>query len=242
MIKTVIIDDEPLAAQLLEEYLEDFPDFQVMEICSDGFHGLKAIQLHEPDIIFLDVQMPKINGFEMLELLDQPPAVVFTTAYDEFAMKAFDAHALDYLLKPFSKDRFAQSIQKFLVMGNQGYLDNLQVKDLMGGFARRIVVKDKGEILVIPVGDVGYLEANDDYVNIYYAGKKYMKNKTLKYFEEALDPKLFVRVHRSYIVKVSEISKIETYEKDSQILKLRDGNFVPVSKNGMLRLKKVLGI
>ncbi|WP_186758450.1 LytR/AlgR family response regulator transcription factor [Echinicola salinicaeni] len=242
MIKTVIIDDEPLAAQLLEEYLEEFPDFQVLEICSDGFQGLKAIQVHEPDIIFLDVQMPKINGFEMLELLDQPPAVVFTTAYDEFAMKAFDAHALDYLLKPFSKERFSQAIQKFLVMGNRGYVGKLQVKDIMGGFARRIVVKDKGEIQVIPVGDVSYLEANDDYVNIFFAGKKYMKNKPLKYFEEALDPKFFVRVHRSYIVKVSEISKIETYEKDSQILKLRDGKSIPVSKNGMHRLKQVLGI
>ncbi|UCS93495.1 LytTR family transcriptional regulator DNA-binding domain-containing protein [Echinicola marina] len=242
MIKTIIIDDEPLAAQLLEEYLEDFTDFQVVEVCSDGFRGIKAIQAHEPDIVFLDVQMPRINGFEMLELLDHAPAVIFTTAYDEFAMRAFDAQALDYLLKPFSKERFAQAVNKFLVMGKQRYSGNWNANDIWQGYAHRIVVKERGEIRIIPVDKVAYLEANDDYVNIFFDGKRYMKNKPLKYFEEALDPKVFVRVHRSYIVRVAEIAKIETYEKDGQVLRLRDDDSIPVSKNGMVKLKKVLGI
>jgi len=244
MIKTLIIDDEPLAAQLVEEYLEDFPDFEVVEKCSDGFQGLKAIQRHKPDLVFLDVQMPKISGFEMLELLDQPPAVIFTTAFDEFAMKAFDAHAADYLLKPFSKERFAQAIEKFSLLGAKSALAGLLVskKGLMEGYAKRIVLKEKSEIKVILVGDVRYLEANDDYVNIYTKGQKFLKNKTLKFFEDSLDPAVFVRVHRSYIVKVSEIIKIENYEKEGHLIKLHNGDMIPVSRTGMIKLKKVLGV
>ncbi|WP_200974161.1 LytTR family DNA-binding domain-containing protein [Echinicola sp. 20G] len=244
MIKTVIIDDEPLAGQLVEEYLEDYPNFEVVKVCLDGFQGLKAIQEFAPDLIFLDVQMPKITGFEMLELLDKPPGVIFTTAFDAYAMKAFDAHAVDYLLKPFSKERFAQAIGKFLQRGASSEIDNLLSSHHSVGeeFASRIVLKEKGEIKVVPVKEVKYFEANDDYVNIYLLNQKYLKNKTLKFFESVLDPKLFVRVHRSYLVKVSEISRIEPYEKDGHIVRLRGGEVIPVSRSGMNKLKSVLGV
>lgn len=244
MIKTLIIDDEPLAMQLVEEYLEDFPDFEVVAVCGDGFQGLKAIQAYQPDLVFLDVQMPKISGFEMLELIEQPPAVIFTTAFDEYAMRAFDAHAVDYLLKPFSKERFAQAVGKFSLLGGKGFPEELLSarRGAEEGYAKRIVLKDKGEIKVLPVADVRFLEANDDYVNIYCGSNKYIKNKTLKFFEEVLEPKVFVRVHRSYIVKVSEILKIESYEKEGYLIKLHGGDAVPVSKSGMAKLKLVLGI
>lgn len=244
MIKTLIIDDEPLAAQLVEEYLEDHPDFELVGVCRDGFEGVKAIQLHQPDLVFLDVQMPRISGFEMLELLDEPPAVIFTTAFDEFALKAFDAHAVDYLLKPFSKGRFGEALQKFSKQESGEALRKLigENRRVSKESATRIVLKEKGEIVVVPVKEVDYFEANDDFVNIYRKGHKYIKNKTLKYFETVLDAKQYVRVHRSYMVNVSSIIRIENYEKEGYLLKLECGVTIPVSRSGMAKLKPVLGV
>lgn len=244
MVKVLIIDDEPLATELVSEYLREFPQFENIGICHNGFEGLKAIQELKPDLIFLDVQMPKLNGFELLELLDSPPAVIFTTAFDQYALKAFDTHAIDYLLKPFSKSRFAKAIEKFQQMGNFANLTNLikREESFNSETANRIVLKVKNEIKIIPVKDVKYLEANDDYVNIHTGEGKFLKNKTLSFFEKSLDSTQFVRVHRSYIVKINEIHKLEPYEKDSYIIKLRAGEQIPVSKTGLPKLKSVLGI
>lgn len=244
MIKTLIVDDEPLATEIIKEYLSDFPQFKVVKVCHNGFDGLKAINETQPELIFLDVQMPKLNGFELLELLDNPPYVIFTTAFDQYAMKAFDIHAVDYLLKPFSSQRFAKAIEKFFQLDKNTKIDSklLQEESQHPESANRIVLKVKNEIKIIPLEEVKFLEANDDYVNIYTAEGKFIKNKTLSFFEKNLDPLQFVRVHRSYLVKVSEISKIEPYEKDSYVLKLRDGQSVPVSKTGFPKLKNVLGI
>ncbi len=244
MIKTIIIDDEPLATEIVKEYLADSPHFEVLAVCHDGFEGLKAIQQHQPDLVFLDVQMPKINGFEMLELMDTLPAVIFTTAYDEFAMKAFDIHAVDYLLKPFSKDRFEKALDKFKQIGASDAVKELLDSDKMQAteMLSRVVVKVRNDIKIIPVEDIFYMEANDDYVNIFTKESKFLKNKTLSYFEKHLDPQVFVRVHRSYLVKVSEINKIEAYKKDNHIVKLKSGEQIPVSKNGFPKLRSVLGI
>ncbi|MCH7403489.1 LytR/AlgR family response regulator transcription factor [Belliella kenyensis] len=241
MIKVVIIDDEPLAAEIVEDFLESFPELEVVQICHDGFDGLKAIRNHEPDLVFLDVQMPKISGFEMLELLEVQPAVIFTTAFDEYAMRAFDAHAIDYLLKPFSKVRFEQALEKFMRLKDQNKSVSRISEDLATP-VERIVLKDRGEIKIIPYNNVRYFEANDDYVNIYTAEGKFLKNKTMKFFENHLPPSLFVRVHRSYIVNVAEITKIEPYEKDGYLLILKSGGKVPVSKTGYPKLKLVLGL
>lgn len=242
MIKTLIIDDEPLATEIVQEYLSSYPEFVVVKLCHDGFAGMKAIQEYGPDLIFLDIQMPKITGLELLELLESPPAVIFTTAFDEFAIKAFDAHAVDYLLKPFSKERFDKAILKYRQMDRLKTLQepNEGFSQLQGPVTR-IVLKVKNEIKIIPFQDVKYLEANDDYVNIYTGEGKFLKNKTLVSFEKVLDPVAFVRVHRSYIVKVGEITKIEPYEKDSYILKLRTGETIPVSRTGLTKLKVILG-
>ncbi|MGY6520418.1 MAG: LytR/AlgR family response regulator transcription factor [Mongoliitalea sp.] len=237
-LKTIIIDDEPLATTLIQEYLLDFPMIEVYAVAHNGFDGMKAIQTHQPDFVFLDIEMPKINGLELLELLDNPPAVIFTTAYEQYAVKAFDNAAVDYLLKPFSKSRFAKAIEKL----------QSNIKQATGGtdiqeeFLSRIVLKEKGEIIIIPVNEIRYLEANDDYVNIYSTQGKHLKNKTLSFYEKGLAPLEFVRVHRSFIVKVSEITKLESYEKDAYIVLLSKGEKIPVSKTGYIKLKNVLGL
>jgi two-component system LytT family response regulator len=245
MIKAIIIDDEPLARSLVREYLASYTDIDVMAECNDGFEGLKAINEHQPDLLFLDIQMPKINGFEMLELLDHPPAVIFTTAFDEYAIKAFDNHAVDYLLKPFSKDRFDQALSKWKALFAQK--DNRPaLKEVIESAANsplqreRIVVKSGSSIVVIPVDDIIYFEAADDFVKIHTRKGHWLKNKTMAHFEQQLDANRFIRVHRSYIVNISEITRLDPYEKDSHMILLKSGVNIPVSKTGMIKLKEIL--
>jgi len=241
-MKAIIIDDEPLARVMVKEYLQSYPQITVAEECNDGFEGMKAIQHHQPDLIFLDIQMPKINGFEMLELIDHPPLVIFTTAFEEYAIKAFDAHATDYLLKPFSKERFDKAMQKLTsqrVNATQAVVDMaLQTATP----SNRIVVKDNGKIKIIPMAQVQYLEAADDYVKIITADGSFLKKKTMQYFEDSLPPQEFIRIHRSYLINASLITRIDLHEKDSHLLLLTTGARLPVSKAGYVRLKEVLGI
>ena len=243
MIKTVIIDDEPLAAGIVQEYLQGYPQFEIVQVCQDGFQGLKAIQQHQPDLIFLDVQMPKITGFEMLELLDVPPAVIFTTAFDQYALKAFDAKALDYLLKPFSQSRFQQAIERFLDQNEKEAPDESETElQLLAEKSNRLVVRVKNDIKIIPVQEVAYFEAEDDYIGIHTAEGKFLKKMTMRHLEESLDPGKFARVHRSYLINVNEITGIEPYERDSYLVKLKNGEKIPVSKTGYARLRQVLGV
>ncbi|MCF1750717.1 LytR/AlgR family response regulator transcription factor [Mariniradius sediminis] len=244
MFKVLIVDDEPLATEIVKEYLAEYPQFEIIKVCHDGFEGLKALQTSKPDLMFLDVQMPKLNGFELLELVEDAPAVIFTTAFDQYALKAFDTHAVDYLLKPFSKARFAKSIEKFLQLEQTVALKEMLESEerTHQEAAQRVVLKVKNEIKIIPVPEIKYLEANDDYVNIFTKEGKFLKNKTLSYFEKSLPPDSFVRVHRSYMVNIAEITKIEPYEKEGYLLKLRGGETVPVSKTGYPKLKSVLGL
>jgi two-component system LytT family response regulator len=246
MKRALIIDDEPLARLIVLEYLQDFKEIEVAQECNDGFEGLKAIQQYQPDLVFLDVQMPKINGFEMLELVEQPPAVIFTTAFDEYAIKAFETHAIDYLLKPFSKDRFHKAVEKFLsqtpaqaVKHTENLLDTAAQSPAQH---ERIVVKTGTKVKIIPVADVEYLEADDDYVSVHTKEGSFLKNKTMSFFEQMLDPTQFVRVHRSYIIKIQEITRIDPYEKDAHLAILKSGAKIPVSKTGYAKLKQVLGI
>ncbi|WP_339878569.1 LytTR family DNA-binding domain-containing protein [uncultured Algoriphagus sp.] len=241
MIKTLIIDDEPLAAGIVQEFLANFPQFEILGICQNGFQGLKSIQEHEPDLIFLDVQMPKITGFEMLELLDEPPAVIFTTAFDQFALQAFDAMAIDYLLKPFSQERFIQAIERFLAQQGAKNESGQRMNELAEK-RNRLVVRVKNEIKIIPTHEVNFFEAEDDYIAIHTATGKYLKKMTMKSLEEALDPARFARVHRSYLVNLNEITKIEPYERDNYLVLLRGGEKVPVSKTGYSKLRQVLGL
>jgi two-component system LytT family response regulator len=211
-MNVILIDDEPLARSIVREYLQQYNDVQVVAECNDGFEGLKAIQLHEPDLIFLDIQMPKINGFEMLELIEEPPPVIFTTAFDEYAIKAFESNAVDYLLKPFSKERFEKAIQKYLHQQKpssektQAVLDSAAQSPVQ---QNRIVVKDGSKIKIIPVIQIHYIEAADDYVKIFTPEGSFLKKKTMGYFENSLESFHFVRVHRSYIVNTQLITRID---------------------------------
>ena len=247
MIKALIIDDEPLARMIVKEYLQYHKDIELMQECNDGFEGVKAIQQHQPDLIFLDIQMPKINGFEMLELIDQPPAVIFTTAFDEYAINAFENHAIDYLLKPFSQERFDRALQKCkeqLTISTSPKVNEplLEAASQTTPQNQRIVVKTGSKIKIIPVEDVFYLEAADDYVKIHTKEGGFLKNKTMNHFEQSLDKNLFVRTHRSCIVNIQQITRIDPYEKDNHIAILKSGGRVSVSKAGYAKLKQVLGI
>ncbi|HQX96625.1 MAG TPA: LytTR family transcriptional regulator DNA-binding domain-containing protein [Chitinophagaceae bacterium] len=246
MSKIIIIDDEPLARSITKEYLQKHPELEIMQECNDGFEGLKAIQEHQPDLIFLDIQMPKITGFEMLELLDQPPSVIFTTAFDEYAIKAFEAHAIDYLLKPFNQERFDKAIAKWkeqkVNSTEKATQDLLESASQSPSQNHRIVVKNGSKIKIIPVHDVQYLEAADDYVKIHTSEGYFLKNKTMAHFENTLDKEQFVRSHRSYIVNVQQITRIDPYEKDNHVAILRSGVKVPVSRSGYGKLKEVLGL
>ena len=245
-MKAIIIDDEPLARSVVKEYLQQFPQLEVVQECNDGFEGLKAITQHQPDVIFLDIQMPKINGFEMLELIDQPPAVIFTTAFDEYAIKAFENHAVDYLLKPFSKERFNAAIEKWMTRKNTpGAYNSQQLLEEASQVPpqnRRVVVKTGSRIRIIPVDDIQYLEASDDYVKIHTKDGVFLKNKTMAHFEKTLDAQQFVRAHRSYTINIQFITRIDPYEKENYLAILKTGAQVPVSKNGFSKLKTVLGI
>lgn len=245
MPRVILIDDEPLARSIVKEYLQNHPNLEMVQECNDGFEGLKAIQQHHPDLIFLDIQMPKINGFEMLELIEQPPGIIFTTAFDEYAIKAFEAHAVDYLLKPFSQERFDKAIHKWMEqhpVNAKSTSELLTSASLSPAQSQRIVVKNGGKIKIIPAQDIWFIEAADDFVKIHTGEGYFLKNKTMNHFEQVLEPQLFVRCHRSYIVNIQQITRIDPYEKDSHIAVLRSGVRVPVSRNGYSRMKGVLGL
>lgn len=246
-MRVILIDDEPLARSIVKEYLKNWPELEIVQECVDGFEGVKAIALYKPDLIFLDIQMPKINGFEMLELIDQAPSVIFTTAFDDYAIKAFEEHAVDYLLKPFTRERFDKAVQKWLdqkhknvvIQNTKEQFENLQVSFPNND---RIVVKTGNKIKIIPLSDILFLEADDDYVKINTPEGSFLKNKTLTFFEQLLGERNFVRVHRSFIVKINEITRIDPYEKDSHLAILKTGEKIPVSKTGYPKLRQALGL
>ncbi|HMG93552.1 MAG TPA: LytTR family transcriptional regulator DNA-binding domain-containing protein [Chryseolinea sp.] len=247
MIKVVLIDDEPLARSIVTEYLQDFPEITIAQECNDGFEGIKAIGQHKPDLIFLDIQMPKINGFEMLELIEQPPSVIFTTAFDEYAIKAFESRAIDYLLKPFSKERFEKAVQKWLEHRNRAdhktNTQTLLTEEIRQPEERnRIVVREGSNIRIVPVHEIQYIEAYDDYVKIFTQKEMFLKKKTMSFYESSLDASQFVRVHRSYIINLQQLTKIEPLEKETYLALLKSGVKVPLSKSGYSKLKGVLGL
>lgn len=244
MIKAVLIDDEPLSREIIKSYLKGYEQVNVVDECNDGFEGVKAIQQHKPDLIFLDIQMPKINGFEMLELIDRPPAVIFTTAFDEYAIRAFESNAVDYLLKPFSEERFKKAMNKWLEKATSTETTQKVLESIapMPAQQNRVVVKTGTKVKIIPLHEVHYFEADDDYVKVVTGDGNYLKNKTMQYYEQSLDPQQFVRVHRSYIVHINQITRIDPYQKENHLAILRNGKQIPVSKTGYVKLKEILGL
>ncbi len=243
-INLLIIDDEELARELLKSYLKGHPGIQVIGECENGFEGVQLVNTLKPDLVLLDIQMPKITGFEMLQLLDHKPEIIFTTAYDQFALKAFEYNAADYLLKPFSKERLLAAIEKVgqRIANKEDPAEKLdKLSEFSAGeFLDRVVVKDRHKISIIMADQIRYIESLDDYVFIYTESGRHMKQKTMKYFETSLSPKDFIRIHRSYIVNVTHIAEIQQYEKDSYVVLLRDRTRLKVSKSGYKNLKEVL--
>lgn len=244
MIRTILIDDEPLARDIVKFYLSEHKEIEIVAECCDGFEGLKAITQHKPDLIFLDIQMPKISGFEMLELVEDKPAVIFTTAFDEYAIKAFEVNAIDYLLKPIDKTRFEAAIKKLPLRLNQSENTEavLDAAALSPAQNNRVVVKKDGVIKIIPVADINYFEADDDYVKLSTSAGAFYKNKTMAFFEQTLDSSQFIRIHRSYIINLAQVTKIELKEKDSYVVLLKSDIWLPVSKTGYVKLKAALGL
>jgi two-component system LytT family response regulator len=245
-VRTIIIEDEAPARDILKHYLKDIDSIELIAECADGFSGLKSISEMKPDLIFLDIQMPKLSGFEMLEVIDEKPEIIFTTAYDQFAIKAFELNAVDYLLKPFPRERLIEAVKKVMEKvgagkGNKKPADQLLAKKPEPSFpVSRIVVRKGNAINLIPVEHVKYVEAQDDYVMIYHSGGKALKQQTMKFYEDNLPKADFVRIHRSYIVKVEEIKRIEPYGKDNHVAILQSGDKLPVSRAGYKHLKEEL--
>lgn len=244
-IRTLIIDDESLARDLLRHYLSKDERIEIVGECSNGFEGVLAIQELTPDLIFLDIQMPKITGFEMLELVPNPPVIIFSTAYDQFAIRAFEANAIDYLLKPYPFERVVaalnKAVEKLKTKAASPEIGKLiEAHDDESGMLNRIVVKSGRKIQVIPVESIYYIESQDDFVMIYCGDGHFMKQKTMKFFEQHLDQKQFVRIHRSYLLNLSYISEIQQYEKDSWIVLTKQGAKLKVSKAGYTNLKERL--
>ncbi|NQU34478.1 MAG: response regulator transcription factor [Bacteroidetes bacterium] len=254
-LRTVIIEDEAPARDLVKAYIKTNENIELVGECQDGFTGVKTIMETKPDLIFLDIQMPKLTGFEMIELLDEVPEIIFTTAYDQFAIKAFELSAVDYLMKPFSRDRFNEAVNKVLArlesrvesaekirITNKNIENFTNLKRESIEQIERLFVKTGTKIDVVPVDTIIKIEAQDDYVEIYTADKKYLKNDTMNYLEKVLPQKTFTRVHRSHIINLNQINKIEKYGKESYVVILKDGSTVNVSKSRIKELKSQLGI
>ena len=246
MIRCILIDDEQPARELVKSLLAKQEGYEVIAECNNGFDGFKAIKDHNPDLVFLDIQMPKLTGFEMLELLEdeEKPHVIFITAYDQYALKAFEQSAIDYLLKPYTPDRFKQALEK----ANERLQQNepQKVDQLLDDIKQntetlnRIVVKDRSKIEIIPINEIQYIKAEDDYVMFYTVRGRFLKKATMNFFEQNLPEGEFVRVHRSYIISTQQIKRMERYEKETFILQLKCGENIKTSKSGAKRLKEVL--
>ncbi len=239
--KVLIIEDEELASQLIQHYLATYDNFQISALCADGYTGLKAINEIQPDLIFMDIEMPKLNGLEVLELCAHKPYVIFTTAYNQYAVKAFELNAIDYLLKPFSKTRFDEALQKVvhLLKANipqQSNVENYSLQYHQHKKLERIAVKIGQKIIVVPVEDIMFLETDGNYVKIHTQDMVYLKEKTMKYFEQTLNNEIFIRTHRSYLVNSTYIQKIEYYDKNSHLIVLKDNKTKLKTSDGGYKL------
>ena len=244
-IRIAIVDDEELARKLLREYLSVYEDVEVVAECANGFEAVKAVTDLKPDLLLLDIQMPRLNGFEVLELIGREAGVIFVTAYDQYALRAFDVHAVDYLLKPVSEERMREALERARsrLASKSAMVAPTQLSALArpaGAHLERVAIRDGANVNVIPVSKIDYVEAQDDYVCFHAEGKRFLKQQTLAEIETSLDPAQFVRIHRSYILNIDRLAKLELYAKDSHAAILRNGTRLVVSRSGYARLNAVL--
>jgi two-component system LytT family response regulator len=241
-MRVLIVDDEHLARAVLREFLADAPDVEIVGECANGFEAVKAIAELAPDLVFLDIQMPKLDGFEVAELGGSKTRYLFVTAYDQFALRAFEVHAVDYLLKPFSRDRLMQALAhaRGLLGAPNQMAPLLAEASQRNGPLERVLIRDGARVHVVPVADIAYVEAQDDYVQIHAAGRTYLKNQPLSELEGQLDPATFVRVHRSYLVNLPAIRRIEQASKDSHCAVLDGDVRIPVSRTGYQKVRDLI--
>jgi two-component system LytT family response regulator len=243
-MRVAIVDDEELARKLLREYLADCEDVEVVAECANGFEAVKTVADLKPDLLLLDIQMPRLDGFEVLELVGREVSVIFVTAYDKYALRAFEVHAVDYLLKPFSPERLREALNRagHRLEAKQPFppAEIAVAARVPGVYLERVAIRDGAKVHVIPVSKVDYIEAQDDYVSFHSEGKSLLKQQTLADVENAMDPAQFVRIHRSYILNIDRLARLELYAKDSHAAILRDGIRLPVSRSGYARLNAVL--
>jgi two-component system LytT family response regulator len=244
-MRVAIVDDEDLARQILREYLARLPDVEVVAECANGFEAVKTVSELRPDLLLLDVQMPKLSGFEVLELVGKEVAVIFTTAYDQYALRAFEVHAVDYLLKPFSPERLAEALSRARERLGRGErwppVEVAAAARPQAGYATRVLVRDGPRVHVIPIHKIDYVQAQDDYVAFRSEGKDYLKEQTLAEVEAALDPSRFVRIHRSYILALDRLARVELDERENRVAVLTTGQKLPVSRAGYARLNQAIG-
>ena len=246
VINIIIIDDEAPAREIIKHYLHDYTNIQIAGEADNGFDAMKLIKEQQPQLMFLDVQMPKLTGFELLELIENPPEIIFSTAYDQYAIRAFEQNAVDYLLKPYSQQRFDTAIQKALTRINTGVSIQTNLQSLTGILnaqpepLSRIAVKDRQQIHVVPVRELSYIEADGDYVKLHTNKGVFLKEKTMKYFEENLPKQQFIRIHRSFIINVDEVAKIELYEKENYRVHLKNGVILKAGMAGYKALKDMI--
>jgi two-component system LytT family response regulator len=243
-LRVIIVDDEALARALLRELLAAHEDVQIVAECGNGFEAVKAVTEKKPDLLLLDVQMPKLDGFDVLELIGADVPVIFTTAFDQYAIKAFQVHAVDYLLKPFGADRLAEALTR--ARSRIAVRETLPAKALVSEARtaraplERILIRDKADVHVIPVAKIDYVEAQDDYVSLKVGEKNLLKEQTLSELEQLLDPNRFVRIHRRYLLNVARLVRIEQSVTDSRVAILHDGTELPISRSGYAKLREIL--
>jgi two-component system LytT family response regulator len=244
LLRIAVVDDEPLARAVLCEFLASEPNVEVVAQCANGFEAVKAVSELTPDLLLLDVQMPKLDGFEVLDLVGRDVAVVFTTAYDQYALRAFEVHAVDYLLKPVSAERLSEALAR--VRERLGRGERSVSPGAMAAAkprespAHRVLVRDGPRVHVIPVDKIDYVQAQDDYVCFRSEGKDYLKEQTLAEVEASLDPKAFVRIHRSYLLNLARLVRVDQDERENRVAVLTDGRRLPVSRAGYTRLSSLL--
>ena len=243
-LRVVIVDDEEPARLALRAAIAEVADVTIVGDCQNGFDAVKVVSEVQPDAVVLDVQMPKLDGFEVLELIGADVPVIFVTAYDEFAIRAFDVHAVDYLLKPVSGERLGRALDRVRERGREGAgprpAEIRASARRPGETLERVVIRDGAQVHVLPVEKIDFVEAQDDYVCFKSEGKDYFKDQTRGALEAQLDPARFVRIHRSYLLNIERIARVELYAKDSRVAILRDGRRLPVSRAGYARLAKLL--
>lgn len=243
LLRVVIVDDEEPARMAVRQDLAAIGGVTVVAECANGFEAVRTVSEQTVDLLLLDVQMPKLDGFDVLELIGKDVPVIFITAYDEFALRAFEVHAVDYLLKPFARERLEAALNRARARREQPRPDPSAVRATArpaSGPLDRLVIRDGPQVHVVPVDKIDYVEAQDDYVSVHTAGKSLLKEQTLADLERQLDAGRFVRVHRSYILNIERLARVELYAKDSRIAILTDGRKVPISRAGYQRLQELL--